>query len=391
MAQTGFTPISTYYTTTASAVPTAGNLVNGELALNINTADGKLFYKDSAGVVQVLATRDATSGAFTNLSYTGTLTGGTGIVNLGSGQFYKDASGNIGLGTTSPNSSGLTKALTINGTTNSILELNYGGTRGAYLFTNASNTVLSSVTNTNLLFNTNDVNRAILDTTGNFLVGTTTYTDANTGILNSANGRLYSTASSAAPLNLNRLTSTGDVAIFKYASNPVAAIALTSAGATYTGTNGITFTATQTASANANTLDDYEEGTFTATLNGVGGNPTVTYDQQIGTYTKIGNCVNVLLYIQTSARTGGSGVLQIAGLPFAQSSTANRMGGNVLLYAVNAGIGASSVWPNGASGNTIFTLLASNNNGSVWADVQVSGVPNSLAAIKVQITYLVDY
>ena len=38
----------------------------------------------------------------TNLAYTGTLTGGTGVVNLGSGQFYKDASGNVGIGTSSP-------------------------------------------------------------------------------------------------------------------------------------------------------------------------------------------------------------------------------------------------------------------------------------------------
>ena len=37
-----------------------------------------------------------------NVSYTGTLTGGTGVVNLGSGQFYKDASGNVGIGTSSP-------------------------------------------------------------------------------------------------------------------------------------------------------------------------------------------------------------------------------------------------------------------------------------------------
>jgi hypothetical protein len=130
MAQTGYTPISLYYTTTASAVPTAGNLVNGELALNINTADGKLFYKDSAGVVQTLATKGtaAIGGATTqvqynnagtlagsanmvfdgstlttlNTAYTGTFTGGTGVVNLGSGQFYKDASGNVGIGTNSP-------------------------------------------------------------------------------------------------------------------------------------------------------------------------------------------------------------------------------------------------------------------------------------------------
>jgi len=53
MAQTGYTPISIYYSSTAAATPTAGNLVAGELA--INTADGKLFYKDSAGVVQVIA------------------------------------------------------------------------------------------------------------------------------------------------------------------------------------------------------------------------------------------------------------------------------------------------------------------------------------------------
>ncbi len=38
----------------------------------------------------------------TNLAYTGTLTGGTGVINIGSGQVYKDASGNVGIGTASP-------------------------------------------------------------------------------------------------------------------------------------------------------------------------------------------------------------------------------------------------------------------------------------------------
>jgi len=55
MAQTNFTPISLYYSTTASAAPTAGNLVAGELAINTN--DGKLFYKDSSGVVQTIASK----------------------------------------------------------------------------------------------------------------------------------------------------------------------------------------------------------------------------------------------------------------------------------------------------------------------------------------------
>ena len=55
MSQSGFTPISLYYSATTTNVPTSGNLAAGELALN--TADGKLFYKDSSNVVQVLGTK----------------------------------------------------------------------------------------------------------------------------------------------------------------------------------------------------------------------------------------------------------------------------------------------------------------------------------------------
>ena len=58
MAATGYTPISLYYSSTASAVPLAANLVAGELALNTN--DGKLYYKNASNVVTLLA--GATSG-----------------------------------------------------------------------------------------------------------------------------------------------------------------------------------------------------------------------------------------------------------------------------------------------------------------------------------------
>jgi len=52
MAQTNYTPISLYYSTTPTAVPVNTNLVNGELAINI--ADGKLYYKDDSNTVRVL-------------------------------------------------------------------------------------------------------------------------------------------------------------------------------------------------------------------------------------------------------------------------------------------------------------------------------------------------
>jgi len=55
MAQTGYTPILSYSSATASAVPLAANLSQGELAVNTN--DGKLFFKDSSGVVQTMASK----------------------------------------------------------------------------------------------------------------------------------------------------------------------------------------------------------------------------------------------------------------------------------------------------------------------------------------------
>jgi len=58
MAAINFTPISLYYSTTAAAVPSAGNLVAGELAINIT--DEKLYFKNAAGTVKLLAS-NATS------------------------------------------------------------------------------------------------------------------------------------------------------------------------------------------------------------------------------------------------------------------------------------------------------------------------------------------
>ena len=59
MAQAGYTPIKLYYSTTASASPSNANLADGELAINIT--DGKLYYKDNAGAVQLLASKAGTT------------------------------------------------------------------------------------------------------------------------------------------------------------------------------------------------------------------------------------------------------------------------------------------------------------------------------------------
>ena len=98
---------------------------------------------------------------------------------------------------------------------------------------------------------------------------------------------------------------------------------------------GIKFPATLDASNNANTLDDYEEGTWTPVFTGVGGtNPTVTYAAQVGTYTKVGNRVMYEMVIYTTAASGGSGTLAVS-LPFATSNGANQYHCAVVGYSDN--------------------------------------------------------
>jgi len=85
---------------------------------------------------------------------------------------------------------------------------------------------------------------------------------------------------------------------------------------------GITFPATQSASSNANTLDDYEEGTWTPTYTASTTNPTMQYNAQFGSYTKVGRLVTCYVHLRTnnSSTGGGVGDLQISGLPFTSAS-----------------------------------------------------------------------
>jgi hypothetical protein len=85
MAQTGYTPILLYGSTTATNVPLAGNLTTSASGVEVavNAADGKMFYKDSGGTVQVLATKGTGSigGSNTQVQFnnSGALGGASGL------------------------------------------------------------------------------------------------------------------------------------------------------------------------------------------------------------------------------------------------------------------------------------------------------------------------
>jgi hypothetical protein len=145
------------------------------------------------------------------------------------------------------------------------------------------------------------------------------------------NGMVLSTGGSAAPIvfGINdseamRLNSTG-----------------LGVGVTPSGTggclqlkSGITFPATQVASSDANTLDDYVEATFSPTVIGSTSAGTATYSIQLGRYTKIGRLVTFSLRVSYSGGTG-TGNLKIGGLPTA------GFGSNFAIYAENIALTAS--------------------------------------------------
>jgi hypothetical protein len=84
--------------------------------------------------------------------------------------------------------------------------------------------------------------------------------------------------------------------------------------------NGVTFPATQLDCSDANTLDDYEEGTWAPVVQGSSTAGTATYTNQQGRYTKVGRVVHVQAYIDWNNGSGGAGSLRISGLPFVASS-----------------------------------------------------------------------
>ena len=98
---------------------------------------------------------------------------------------------------------------------------------------------------------------------------------------------------------------------------------------------GIAFPATQVASADANTLDDYEEGTWTPVLSDGSNNATAA--TAVGTYTKIGNLVTLRWLYTCSSLGSVSGNTRFTGLPFTPKNTANNQG--VFIAGVAAGLG----------------------------------------------------
>ena len=133
--------------------------------------------------------------------------------------------------------------------------------------------------------------------------------------------------------------------------------------------SGITFPATQSASTDANTLDDYEEGTWTPVYST---NFTGTHSNQVGKYIKVGKLVTAYFFIQVST-VSGTGALQLKGLPFTSSSTTNGNAGTVMHLAGNWGTNTPfSIDADGTSTVTYNLKYRSSANGTIDNTVNIS-------------------
>lgn len=130
----------------------------------------------------------------------------------------------------------------------------------------------------------------------------------------------------------------------------------------------VAFPSTQVPSAVANTLDDYEEGTFTPALKFGGATTGITYAVQSGVYVKIGRNVFFNIVLALSSKGSATGDATITGVPFANTDSASPPA-HVFAYGLAAG-----TYTNGAylSGSTLALFNVSAGSATALTDAAVT-------------------
>lgn len=227
-----------------------------------------------------------------NSSVEVTDTGSNGTITFdtdGSERMRIDSSGNVGINSTSPGTYG-----DDNGGRNLVIQ-STGAGRGVFTFasqvTGGANELIGRIN----FIDSDSTNTNYRGAQIDGLLGS----DANSAYLR------FNTANSGAPLERVRITQGGTVLI--------GTTSTTANGGVLQVSNGITFPATQSACSDVNTLDDYEEGTWTPAIGG-----TATYNVQEGYYTKIGNIVYVYGRIVINNKGTGNN-FTMTGFPFSSN------------------------------------------------------------------------
>ncbi len=281
-----------------------------------------------------------------------------------------DASQRLGIGTTSP----AVKLDVVGASTTGLrLRSSSGASNGFNLYNDSTNDIayLTNFYNGPMVFGTNNTERMRLDGSGNLGIGTSSpavkLDVRGTVRVNEDNAgtKVIQLRSNWAGVGPAVQTFTDDPILFvtngterMRVLNTGNILSLAGGAITATGT-GITFPATQDASSNANTLDDYEEGTWTPDDTS---GASLSFTVYNATYTKIGRLVEIQasIYYPSTASTADA---QIGGLPFNSAAGLDNTGG-ICLSATNA--------------NLNFTGLINRNNNKFFLETLTGAAVSNL-------------
>jgi len=316
----------------------AQNVAVGRLALNGNTTGN---YNVSVGKESLL--NNTTASNNTAVGYQAGYSTTTGGVNA----FFGDRAGysaTTGVGNTFIGQNAGYSVTT--GVQNTFVGHNTDGSAaGSNVTTGSKNTILGGfngnqggldirTSSNHIVLSDGDGNpRGVFDSSGNWIVGGGAENGLGTFRNSSANkATLAALATNTSGSNygidsVSYATAGNTPALFRGfsgSSSPSQVWQVNGAGNIDLFGGQITFPATQNASSNANTLDDYEEGTWTPTVTGQGGG-ALTLTAYPAQYTKIGNIVHVFWeQITWTANSGLSSSVLIGGLPYASKSSGFR-------------------------------------------------------------------
>ena len=377
----GVTGVATLGNGAILGTPASGTVTNltGTASININGTVG--------------ATTPAT-GAFTTLSATGAFTGTTGAFST---SLTVTAAGPTFF--TATPTTGTNRVQLVAYNTGVTMVTGVESSAGGAVFTGAPAyaAVFGNLSATATCFATNSTTRMLIDSSGNVGIGTI-----------SPSAKLHSYATSGTTTTLGRF----EAAIGSYTGTSLIAANTLGASSTYnlfscitdsdgdaggpftqflvrgdgnvgigvtspacildiSGATGgqIKFPATQNASTDANTLDDYEEGTWTPTISGHVSAGAGTYTVQTATYTKVGRTVHVQANITWTAHTG-TGNIRLSALPFTVMAGAGNYGSFSIGLLDNVAFTAgnyATAWTNINSTNVI--LQQTPTGGGVGAEV----------------------
>jgi hypothetical protein len=252
-------------------------------------------------------------------------------------------------------------------------------------------------------FQVSNVERLRIDASGNLLVGKTSTAFGTEGFVYEAGAAVEVTTDSNRVMRLNRTTSDGNIIELNKDGTTAGSIGVEGGDLTIGNADtGLQFVNTsqiirpQNLTTNAaidaqvslgqsayrfkdlylsggvylggtgaaNKLEDYETGTWTPVLSKSGTAPSVTYTEQVGTYTKVGRMIYVSGLLSWTAISGGTGDFRITNLPFTILSSVGAYPQMVSTDygGVTFGANDTTFGGFGAPNATYIVLVASKNN-----------------------------